>query len=190
MKFEDTTIAGVKIVTPDLLADERGFFARTWCGQESSALGVPANIVQASISHNLRAGTLRGMHFSWMPSNEFKLVRCEQGRIYDVVIDLRPDSPSYARHFAIELSAKERTALLIPPGVAHGFQTLAPKSDVLYMMTDYYRAELADGVRFDDPAFNVRWPRRVTTIIERDRSYRDFNTLEHRRKFERAMAAA
>lgn len=190
MNFEDTPIGGVIIVTPEPLADERGFFARIWCSKEFSARGMPADMVQASISHNLNAGTIRGMHFSWPPSKEFKLVRCERGRIYDVVVDLRPDSPTFARHFAIELTDEGRVALLIPPGVAHGFQTLSANSDVLYMMTDYYRAELADGVRFDDPAFNVRWPRPVTTIVERDRTYRDFDALDHRRKFERALAAA
>jgi dTDP-4-dehydrorhamnose 3,5-epimerase len=189
LKFEDTPISGVSIVSPELLVDERGFFARTWCGLECSARGAPPGIVQASISHNRRAGTLRGMHFSWPPSREFKLVRCERGCIFDVVIDLRPDSPTFARHFAIELTAKDRAALLIPPGLAHGFQTLADDSDVLYMMTDYYRAELADGVRYDDPAFDIQWPRPVTTILERDRIYRDFDAIEHRRKFDRSMAA-
>lgn len=189
LNFEDTPIGGVIVVTPERLVDARGFFARTWCSNEFSARGLPADMVQTSISHNLNAGTIRGMHFSWPPSREYKLVRCERGRIYDVALDLRPDSPTFAQHFAIELTEESRAALFIPPGVAHGFQTLAADSDVLYMMTDYYRAELADGVRFDDPAFNVQWPRPVTTILERDRTYLNFNLLDHRRRFERALAA-
>lgn len=175
MIFVPTRLAGATIVEPERKTDERGFFARVWCRQEFAHHGIDAHVVQASISHNRHAGTLRGMHFAWPPSREGKLVRCERGAIYDVIIDLRPDSATFRQHLAVELNQDNRRALYIPPGFAHGFQTLADDTEVLYMMTDFYRAELADGFRFDDPAFDIRWPRPVTVIVERDRTYPDFD---------------
>lgn len=183
MICESTSIPGVNVVTPELVEDERGFFARTWCRREFAAHGVVVEMVQANISYNRQAGTLRGLHFSWSPSVEGKLVRCERGRIHDVVVDLRPDSPAFANHLAVVLDDETRNAIYIPPGVAHGFQTLVPNCDVLYMMTDFYRAEFADGVRYDDPAFGIAWPLAVTNIVERDRTYPDFDAAAHRRRF-------
>lgn len=188
MIFENTSIPGVSVVLAELREDERGFFARTWCRQEFAARGMMVDMVQASLSHNRQAGTVRGLHFSWPPSREAKLVRCERGRIHDVVVDLRPDSPAFAKHFAVVLDDESRNAIYIPPGVAHGFQTLGPNCDVLYMMTDFYRIELADGARFDDPAFNVDWPLPVTSIIERDRTYADFDATKHRQRFTQALS--
>lgn len=175
MIFVPTALAGAFIVEPERMADERGFFARTWCREAFARQGIDVEIVQASVSHNRRAGTLRGMHFAWPPSREGKLVRCERGAVHDVIVDLRPDSPTFTKHVAVELNEDSRRALYIPPGFAHGFQTLADETEVLYMMTDSYRAELADGVRFDDVAFGIRWPRPVTVIVERDRTYPDFD---------------
>lgn len=179
MKFEPVSIPGAFAVRAERREDERGFFARVWCHKEFAAQGVRVQMVQASVSHSRLAGTLRGMHFSWPPAREGKLVRCESGRIFDVIIDLRIDSPAFMRHFEVELDATQRNSLYIPPGVAHGFQTLVDDSDVLYMMSDYYCPELADGVRYDDPAFGIRWPLPVSVIAERDRSYPDFDKDAH-----------
>ena len=183
MILSPTPLAGLLVVEPERKADERGFFARVWCKHEFAARGLEVDVVQASVSHNQRAGTLRGMHFAWPPSQEGKLVRCERGAIYDVVIDLRPDSPSFLQHAGFELDQENRNALFIPPGLAHGFQTLRDDTDVVYMMTEAYRAELADGVRFDDPAFGVRWPLPVSVVVDRDRNYPDFDRTAFARRF-------
>lgn len=190
MIFEKTTLPGTVVVTPEFRHDERGFFARTWCREDFSAGGLSCDMVQASVSHNREAGTLRGLHFSWPPSREGKLVRCESGRIHDVALDLRPDSPSFIKHFSIVLDAELRNALYIPPGVAHGFQTLDPNSVVLYMMSEFYRAELSDGARFDDPAFGIKWPLPVSSILQRDRAYPDFDVVAHSSRFAQATATA
>jgi dTDP-4-dehydrorhamnose 3,5-epimerase len=181
--FEPTPLAGAYVVELQRRTDERGFFARTWCRNEFAGQGIDAELVQSSISYSRRAGTLRGMHFAWPPSREGKLVRCERGAIHDVIIDLRPDSQTFLQHAGVELTEDSRRALYIPPGFAHGFQTLVDDTEVLYMMTDFYRAELADGVRFDDPAFGICWPRPVTVIVERDRSYPDFERDAHVRHY-------
>lgn len=183
MNFVATPLAGAYVVEVQRHVDERGFFARTWCREEFARHGIPVEMVQASVSYNLRAGTLRGMHFAWPPAHEGKLVRCARGAIHDVIIDLRPDSPTFTQHFAIQLDAEQRRALYVPPGFAHGFQTLADNTEVLYMMTDFYRAELAAGVRYDDPAFGIRWPRPVAVIAERDCTYPDFDRAAHAGRF-------
>lgn len=190
MIFVPTALAGAVIVEPEGVVDERGFFARTWCRQEFARHGIDVKIAQGSISHNHRAGTLRGMHFAWPPSREGKLVRCERGGIFDVIIDLRPDSPTFTGHVAVELNQDNRRALYIPPGFAHGFLTLADDTDVVYMMTDFYRPELADGVRYDDPAFGIRWPRPVTVIVERDRTYPDFDRHAFARRYRTCAEAS
>jgi dTDP-4-dehydrorhamnose 3,5-epimerase len=172
--FEALPISGAFAVAIEPHIDERGFFARLWCRDEFAAHGIRVDLVQASVSHNRRAGTLRGLHFSHAPSSEGKLVRCERGRAYDVMVDLRPDSAAYLTHVAVELDAERHNAVWIPPGVAHGFQTLVDDTDIVYGMSDAYRPELADGVRFDDPAFGLRWPLPVSAIAERDRTYPDF----------------
>ena len=173
MKFEPTPIPGAHVVAIERLADDRGFFARIWCRDEFRAHGLDVDIVQASVSYNRQRGTLRGMHFSRAPSTEGKLVRCSRGSVFDVIVDLRADSPSYLSHFCVTLDADRHNALFIPQGVAHGFQTLEDDCEVTYMMTDVYRPELADGVRYDDPAFGIRWPLPVSCIADRDRSYPD-----------------
>ncbi|MFO1300381.1 MAG: dTDP-4-dehydrorhamnose 3,5-epimerase family protein [Burkholderiaceae bacterium] len=174
MIFEATPIDGAFVVRLEPRIDERGFFARTWCRDEFAAHGIAIDMVQASVSHNRTAGTLRGMHYSAPPSHEGKLVRCERGRIFDVIVDLRQDSATFLRQFSFELDDRRRDALYIPPQVAHGFQTLEPDSDVLYMMSDRYAPELARGVRHDDPRLAIRWPLPVSVIAERDRSWPDF----------------
>ena len=189
MIIGETPIFGACVVKLEPHADERGFFARTWCRDEFRRAGIDTEMVQASVSHNRRAGTLRGMHFTWPPSREGKLARCERGRVFDVILDLRPDSPSFLAHFSVELDDDRRMALYIPPGVAHGFQTLVDTCDVLYMMTDFYRPDLAAGVRYDDPKFGITWPRAVSTIAERDRTYPLFDLTRHCASYTTAVSA-
>src|ERR1700754_4288549 len=138
MRFEQLQIAGAVRVLIEASHDARGFFARTFCTEEFEAHGLPARVVQASISYNEARGTLRGLHFQWAPSREAKLVRCTRGRLHDVLVDLRPDSPTCLQHCAVALDEDSRDAVFIPHGVAHGFQTLVDRTEVLYQMTDFY----------------------------------------------------
>jgi dTDP-4-dehydrorhamnose 3,5-epimerase len=175
MIFRSTAIRGAVIVEPELAADSRGSFARTYCAQEFAANGIPTELVQASLSRNRRRGTVRGMHFSWPPAREQKLVRCTRGRLRDVVVDLRPESPSFLEHIAVELDADTGRQLFIDAGLAHGFQTLVDDTEVVYQMSSAYAPELAGGVRWNDPAFGIDWPLHEVTILERDASYPDFD---------------
>ena len=152
-------------------SDERGFFARSWCVREMTEAGISASFVQGSISHNLRRGTLRGLHFQRSPSSESKLVRCTAGAVYDVLVDLRPSSTTYLAWIAQELTADNHLGLYVPAGVAHGFQTLTDAAEVLYQMTDYFAPHLASGVSYNDPAFCISWPLPISMISERDRSW-------------------
>ena len=188
MTFRELSIPGVFAIEVERENDERGYFGRIWCREEFAAHGMCVDMVQASVSHNRVAGTLRGMHFTWPPAREGKLVRCARGRVIDVLLDLRPDSPAFLRHIAVELDACLYNAAYIPPGVAHGFQTLIDDVHIIYMMTESYRAELADGVRWDDPAFGIRWPLQVSVMSERDRSYPDFDRTTHHRRFAASLA--
>jgi dTDP-4-dehydrorhamnose 3,5-epimerase len=187
VKFLPTAIPGARTLELERRPDARGFFARTWCREEFALAGIAVDMVQASVSHNRLRGTVRGLHFAWPPSREAKLVRCERGQVLDVIVDLRPDSPAFLRHVAVTLDEERRNALYIPPGVAHGFQTLADDCTVLYMMTESYRADLADGVRYDDPAFGVAWPLPTSCIIERDRTYPDFDPAAHAARYRSAL---
>jgi dTDP-4-dehydrorhamnose 3,5-epimerase len=173
--FTPTALAGAYIIDPQPLQDHRGFFARTWCRKEYEAHGLDARIAQCSISYNARKGTLRGMHFQKPPQEEIKVVCCTRGALYDVIIDLRAESPSFAQHLAVELTQHNRRMLYIPAGFAHGFQTLEDDTEVSYQMSEFYRPESACGVRWNDPAFNIAWPIRPPIILERDASYPDFH---------------
>jgi dTDP-4-dehydrorhamnose 3,5-epimerase len=175
VRFTPSAVSGVVIVDVEPRADERGAFSRTWCADEFEAAGLPGRLAQTSVSVTARRGTLRGLHFQRPPSREGKLVRCTRGRIHDVVVDLRPDSPTFLRHVALELDDRAHRAVYVPPGCAHGFQTLVDDAEVLYAMTDRHAPELADGVRWDDPAFAIRWPERPTLIHPRDAAYPDFD---------------
>jgi dTDP-4-dehydrorhamnose 3,5-epimerase len=175
MKFGATALSGVILVEPEPHVDARGAFARLWCAEEFAAHGVDLPAAQASLSVNPRVATLRGLHFQRAPARETRLVRCQRGRVFDVLLDLRPGSPTFMRHVATELDARRHNAVVVPPGVAHGFLTLEPDCEVHYTMSAAYRAELADGVRFDDPAFGIAWPLAVARIHERDRDYPDFD---------------
>ena len=174
MRFGKTELSGVFLVEVDFLVDERGFFARTWCQKDFQAQGLEASLVQCSISYNARRGTLRGLHFQASPFEETKLVRCTQGAIYDVVLDLRAGSPSYLRWIAATLTAENRNMIYVPKGCAHGFLTLQDNTEVFYQMSQVYDAASARGVRWDDPAFGIAWPDKVEVISERDRTYPDY----------------
>jgi dTDP-4-dehydrorhamnose 3,5-epimerase len=174
MIFHETDLAGVVIVEMQLLCDERGFFARSWCEREFREHGLNSELVQCSISFNKERGTLRGVHYQAAPNPEAKLVRCTRGSLYDVALDLRPDSSTYLKWTAAELSAENHRALYIPEGCAHGFLTLEDQTEVLYQMSEFYYPEAARGVRWNDPAFGIEWPGKVEVISERDRIYPDF----------------
>jgi dTDP-4-dehydrorhamnose 3,5-epimerase len=167
-------IAGVWLLDISPHTDERGFFARTMCAEEFSTKGLPQNYPQSSISFNHARGTLRGMHLQVAPSKEAKLVRCTRGAIFDVVLDLRRSSPTFGRSLSVELSAENRRSLAIPEGCAHGFITLQDASEVLYMMSEPQQAQLARGVRWNDPIFGIPWPFSPVVISERDATYPDF----------------
>jgi dTDP-4-dehydrorhamnose 3,5-epimerase len=189
MRFEPLAIDGAALVRIEPHPDSRGFFARTFCVEEFAAAGLPTQLLQASVSYNERAGTVRGMHFQWPPSREGKLVRCTRGRLYDVLLDLRPQSPAFLQHVAVTLDEDKRDAIFIPPGIAHGFQTLLPGTEVSYQMTDSYAPELAAGVRWNDPAFAISWPMPQIVISERDAHYPDFDREHFELELERRAAA-
>lgn len=174
MKFAETPLAGAYIIDIEPIADERGFFARSWGRDEFAAHGLNSDLVQCNISCNTKKGTLRGMHYQAAPHGEAKLVRCTAGAIYDVIVDLRQDSPTYTAHVAVTLTAENRRALFIPEGFAHGFQALADNSEVFYQMSSLYVAEAARGVRWNDPAFAIEWPEDERIISTRDRQWADF----------------
>ena len=155
-------------------ADERGFFARTWCRHEFEEHGLDPAVVQCNLSHNPRRGTLRGLHWQTPPHAEVKLVRCSRGAIWDVMVDLRPDSATYTRHFGAELTEENGRALYIPEGFAHGFVTLVDDSDVVYQMSALYEPSAGRGARWNDPAFGIAWPVREPILHPRDASYPDF----------------
>jgi dTDP-4-dehydrorhamnose 3,5-epimerase len=172
--FEPTGLLGVVTVSPNPHSDDRGFFARTWCAREFAAAGLPSTLAQCSVSWNERRYTLRGMHWEAPPQRESKLVRCTRGAIFDVVVDLRPESPSYLTHIGLWLDADDHRAVFIPPGVAHGFMTLTDETEVLYQMDSFYASDSERGARWDDPVFAIDWPATPAVISERDRSFSDF----------------
>ena len=171
MKFTRTRLEGVWLIELDPRGDERGSFVRTYCEKEFAARGFDSRFVQCNVSYNRRAGTLRGMHYQIEPHSEGKLVRCTMGSIFDVIIDLRTDSPSYLKWFAEDLSAENRTALFIPRGFAHGFQTLVDNSEVLYQMTEFFHLGSARGIRWDDPLLAIRWPLGNPIVSDKDGAY-------------------
>ena len=171
MRFTGTAIRDAFIVEPELIEDERGFFSRLWSEEEFAKQGLTARVVQCNTSFNKRRGTLRGMHYQASPHEEAKLVRCVQGAIYDVIVDLRTDSESFHKWIAVELTAQNRRMLFIPAGCAHGFQTLEDDTEVTYQMSEYYHPESACGLRWNDPALGIDWPLEVTVISQRDKEH-------------------
>jgi dTDP-4-dehydrorhamnose 3,5-epimerase len=174
MTFSETKLLGVFEIRLEPHADERGFFARSWCQREFERYGLNPATVQCNVSFNERKGTLRGMHYQAAPHPEAKLVRCTQGAIYDVVLDLRPQSPAFKKWVGVELTAANRRMIYVPEGFAHGFLTLEDRTEVFYQMSEFYYPELSRGVRWDDPAFQIDWPSRPEAISDRDRTYADF----------------
>ena len=174
MLFTETKLKGAFIIEPEKLEDERGFFARSWCEREAAAYGLHPKWVQCNISFNKQKATLRGMHYQSVPSEEAKLVRCTMGAIYDVIIDLRPDSSTFRQWLVAELSAENRRMLYIPEGFAHGFLTLDENTEIFYQMSEFYSPGHARGVRWNDPSFAIKWPIEVRVISKQDRNYPDF----------------
>lgn len=174
MIFKSTNLQGVFELEVEPHADDRGFFARTWCREEFRTQDLNPGLAQCSVSFNHRRGTLRGMHYQSAPHAEAKLVRCTRGSIYDVALDLRPDSATFLRWVAAELTADNRRAFYIPKGCAHGFLTLEDNTEVFYQISELYNPGSARGVRWNDPTFGIAWPAEIAVISERDRTYPDF----------------
>jgi dTDP-4-dehydrorhamnose 3,5-epimerase len=180
MIFKETRLKGAYVIEIDPLEDERGFFARTFDQKEFEARGLNPRVVQCNISLNKKKGTLRGMHYQIAPHQESKLVSCIRGAMYDVIIDLQQNSPTYCAWFAVELSSENYKILYVPKCFAHGFQTLEDNTVVFYQMSEFYHPECARGVRWDDPAFGIEWPLLNPIISEKDKNCPDFNKT-HRR---------
>jgi dTDP-4-dehydrorhamnose 3,5-epimerase len=171
MKFSQTAVQGAWVVEVNRITDDRGFFARIWCQDEFTRQGIESDWVQANVGRSVRAGTLRGMHYQRDPHAEAKLVRCTRGAVYDVALDLRPASSSYLRWVGVTLDADEHTMLYIPRGCAHGYQTLTDDSEITYLASAPYDRDAATGVRYDDPAFAIEWPRAVEVVSGQDASW-------------------
>lgn len=171
MIFKETKLKGAFVIEPERIEDERGFFARTFCRKEFEAHGLDPNLVQCSVSFNKKKGTLRGMHYQLSPYQETKLVRCTRGAIYDVILDLRPNSPTFKQWVSVELTGENGRMVYIPEGIAHGFQTLESNTEVLYQMSEFYHPESACGVCWDDPALAIQWPIVEAVLSDRDRAW-------------------
>jgi dTDP-4-dehydrorhamnose 3,5-epimerase len=171
MRFVTTALAGAYLIETEPQRDERGLFARTFCGREFQQHQLAAAFVQCNTSFSRRRGTLRGLHYQLPPAGEIKLVRCTAGAIWDVIVDLRTGSPTWGKHIAVELTAQNRRALYIPEWFAHGFQTLTDDAEVHYQMSEFYTPDQATGVRFDDPKLGIRWPLPVSVISDKDKNW-------------------
>jgi dTDP-4-dehydrorhamnose 3,5-epimerase len=180
MIFTETSLQGAYLIDLEKHSDDRGFFARTFCEREFAACGLATRFVQASDSFNALKGTLRGMHFQVAPKAETKLVRCIAGAIYDVIIDLRPESPTRGRCFGADLTAENHRLLYVPKGFAHGFVTLADDTVVFYLIDEFYSPEHARGLRWNDPQFDIPWPIHPTIMAQKDRDYPDFDATWNR----------
>ena len=176
MKFHPTPLNGAYTIELEKRGDDRGFFARAFCQREFEAAGVPMSAVQMNNALSAKAGTLRGMHYQLPPAAEIKVVRCIRGALYDVIIDLRPGSPTHARWIGINLSADSYQMLYAPEGFAHGYQTLTDDAEMYYTTSAFYAPSAARGVRYDDPAFGIRWPLPVSMISDADRRWPDYRT--------------
>ena len=171
MRFTEINVSGAQVIDPSPHQDERGRFMRAWCADEFREHGLNFLPVQANMGLSVRKGTTRGMHFQVPPALEAKLVRCTRGTIFDVVLDVRPDSPSSGKWYGVELSAENGRMLYVPEGCAHGYQTLEENTEMYYMTSAFYTPGAMRGARFDDPAFNIQWPLFPTVVSEQDRSW-------------------
>lgn len=174
MLFEATNLKNAFVIDLEIRDDHRGGFARTFCAKEFEQHGLKSTVAQCNMSFNYKKGTLRGMHYQLPPAAETKLVRCTSGAIYDVIIDMRPDSPTHLQHFGIELTADNRKALYIPEMFAHGYQTLTDDAEVIYQVGEFYSPGYEMGLRYDDPTFGIDWPMPVTVISEKDANWPAF----------------
>jgi dTDP-4-dehydrorhamnose 3,5-epimerase len=175
MIFVETKLKGAYVIDLQKMEDERGFFARSWCQREFNAQGLNRNLVQCNISFNARKGTMRGMHYQEKPYEEAKLVRCTMGSIYDIIVDLRPDSRTFKDFIGVLLTAENRSSVYVPEGFAHGFLTMEDNTEVFYQMSEFYVPNAARGFRYNDPTFGIAWPSEVQVISDRDRDYPDFS---------------
>ena len=175
MIFSETKLPGVFIIEVQRIEDDRGFFGRSFCRNEFFGRGLNPYVAQCNISFNRDAGTLRGMHYQSAPHAEDKLIRCTLGKLYDVIVDLRSESPTFKQWIAVELTGGNLRMLYVPKGCAHGFQTLEDNTEIFYQMSEFYHAESARGIRWNDPAFRIQWPENVPMILsERDRNWPDY----------------
>lgn len=190
MIFIETILAGAYIIEPERHEDERGYFARTFCQREFSALGLKPVVVQANLSSNKKRGALRGMHFQYPPAAETKYVRCARGAILDVIVDLRPESPTFLHHVAVELSAENQRGLYVPERFAHGYITLMDDTETVYMVGEYYTPGVEGGLRYDDPALGIDWPVPISVISPKDSRWPPFEAIgsDLKRRMARADA--
>jgi dTDP-4-dehydrorhamnose 3,5-epimerase len=176
MKFTETKLKGAYVIELDKLADDRGYFARAWCKEEFLKNGLDAELVQCNVSYNPKTGTLRGMHYQDPPYAETKLVRCTRGAVYDVIIDLRPSSPTFLQWTAAELTPENGKMMYVPKGFGHGFQSLEPDSMVFYQVSEFYARDYCRGVRWNDPVLNISWPLDVSVISPQDKGWKELDT--------------
>jgi dTDP-4-dehydrorhamnose 3,5-epimerase len=178
MKFTETRLKGAFIIGLERREDERGFFARAFCQNEFSEYGLKPVIAQGNIAHNRTRGTVRGMHFQYPPAAETKLVRCTRGAILDIIVDLRPESPTYLQHVAVELTEDNMCALYVPERFAHGYQALRDDTDTSYQVGEFYTPSTEGGLRHDDPRLGLKWPLPVTVISKKDQEFRSYSEIE------------
>lgn len=179
MKFTETPLQGAYVIELEKRGDDRGFFARFFCEREYQQHGLNHHIVQINNSASKFKGTLRGMHYQLAPNAEDKIIRCLRGALFDAIIDLRPGSPTFLKHFTIELTAENRIMLYVPQGFAHGFITLAENTEAFYLVTEFYSPENERGLRYNDPKFGIRWPLEPVVISDKDKNQPDFNPAIH-----------
>jgi dTDP-4-dehydrorhamnose 3,5-epimerase len=179
MKFTETPLKGVFVIDLEKRGDDRGFFARLFCEREFAQHGLNSKIVQLNNSSSTTRGTLRGIHYQLAPKGEDKTFRCVRGALFDVVIDLRPDSPTFLRHFAVELTAENRTMIHVPQGCANSFMTIADETEIFYFTSEFYSPQHERGIRYNDPAFGIRWPMEPVVISDKDKSHPDFKPETH-----------
>jgi dTDP-4-dehydrorhamnose 3,5-epimerase len=179
MHFLSTPLDGARLIELNRIGDDRGFFARVFCEREFAAEGLVSQFVQVNNSLSADKGTLRGMHYQLAPHAETKLVRCIRGALWDVIIDLRPDSPTFGQHFGAELSAENRRMMYVPKGFAHGFLTLEDDTEAFYFVDEFYAPDVERGIRWNDPEFGIDWPIEPVIVSDKDRGHRDFERAWH-----------
>lgn len=174
MIFTETEISGSYLIDVKRIGDDRGFFGRLWCEREMEEMGLVSSIKQSNIGVSPLKGTLRGLHYQRAPHQEVKIIRCPRGAIYDVIVDLRPDSPTFKKWFAVELTAENSRMIYVPEGCATGYQTLVDDTEIYYHTSEFYHPESATGVRHDDPAFGIEWPLPIAAISDNDKNWKNF----------------